>query len=173
MSVIRRDHSGRSILGPVNPFDDKMDEVTETHSGVPEPGANTSGGLDTHLSRDRGEANAFRAAQKVATGEKPVAGSGFALTSNMDSGFSTMPGDGGPTDHDADTGSDTSGYGKGIAGSFPMSSAEHHSSDTGSNTSGYGKGLGGAVDNTLVRKDNDGGIGATVPIRRAGQGDGV
>lgn len=127
-----------SILGPVNPFDTGTRAFTDTYSSA-EDELSTSGGIDSHLSRDRGEVAAFRAAQTASTGERGEAGSGFALTSNMDSAFSTMPGDGGPTDRDGDTPSQMSGAGKGIAGEFPMTSARYKDSDTGSDSSGYGK----------------------------------
>lgn len=57
---------------------------------------------------------------------------------DSDNAFSTHGGDGGPGDLDGDTGSDTSGYGKGIAGEYPMVTRGEGSD----NGSGFGKAIG-------------------------------
>jgi hypothetical protein len=97
----------------------------------------TAGGLGNETAH--GDVARWDAARHNACGEKPGQSAGFALNPN---GFSTMPGDGGPGDHDGDTPSNSSGYGKGIAGTDSFSSHGYKDSDTGSDTSGYGKGIG-------------------------------
>jgi hypothetical protein len=121
-------------LGPVNPFEDAS---TNTDSGIAPSGGLVASPIGTAT---HGDEAAYRAAQIRACGEKPGGSAGFGMTGELP--FSTYDGDGGPTDHDGDMASGTSGYGKGIAGEFPLVTKGYKSSDTGSDRSGYGKEIG-------------------------------
>lgn len=130
MTVVKK-----SILGPPNPFDDGVQGVD---AGVTIGDLTASPiGTATH-----GDEAAYRAAQARALGEKPGGSAGFGLAGSTDSGFSTYAGDGGPADRDGDTPGNASGYGKGIAGSMPLSTRPYNGSDTPSETSEYGKEIG-------------------------------
>jgi len=128
MTVVKR-----SIFGAVNEFDDKQSSPMTTPGS--EPRASTIG------TSTNGDEAAYKAARARALGEKP-GGAGFGLGGATDTGFSTYSGDGGPGDLDGDTASDTSGYGKGIAGEAPLSTSTYNGSDTPSETSEYGKEIG-------------------------------
>lgn len=106
--------------------------------GTTSPYPATSGGLGNESAH--GDVAAYHTAKANACGEKPGQSAGFALFPN---GFSTGTGDGGHGDHDADTPSNSSGYGKGIAGEDSFSSHGYKDSDAGSDRSGYGKGIAG------------------------------
>jgi len=119
----------RSIFGSNAVVAEQDDLGAEgTHSAEP----NTHGALGSESAH--GDVASYRTSWDESTGEKPGQSAGFALCPNV--GFS------GHAYGGSETGSDTSGYGRGLAGEDSFSSHGYHDSDTGSDTSGYGKGIG-------------------------------
>lgn len=138
---------GRNILPPsviVAPNGDLGAE------GDHSPDPSTHGALGSETAH--GDVAGWDSARANALGEKPGQSAGFALSNHLDSSLSAHGGDGGHGDHDSDTPSNSSGYGKGIAGEQPFSSHGYQDSDTGSDTSGYGKGIGNT--DPLSRRDS-------------------
>lgn len=115
----------RSILGAANPFDDKQPSPMTTPGS--EPSASTIG------TSKHGDEAAFNSAKARALGEKPGGSAGFALEAGdfRSAGY-----------NGSDAPSETSEYGKGIAGEAPLSTSKYNGSDTPSETSEYGKTVG-------------------------------
>ena len=93
-----------------------------------------------------GDVASYQRVKAAATGEKPGGSAGFGLQGHVDASFSTADYNG------SETGSDTSGYGQGIAGELPLSTSTFNGSDEPGEGSEYGKGIGGEVDSTLTLK---------------------
>jgi len=126
----------RSILGPVNPFDNG--QTTASYVNGDEPVAPADDQASNFIGRHGDLTASFKSSYSKHGGDKGDGSQGIPLGGgDTDYSFSTSPGDGGPGDNDGDSPSNSSGQGKGIAGTDSLSTRSSGDSGT-----GYGKAIG-------------------------------